>query len=83
MKCLRVHGEISHGGTVFRSHVGNGGAVGEGKSGGAGSIEFNKLSDHLVLAEDLRDSESQVCRCGSRGKFPRKVKTDDFWSEEG
>ena len=52
-----IDGEIAHGGPVFRGHVGDRGAVGEGEFGGTGPVKFDKLSDHLVLAEDLGDGQ--------------------------
>ena len=78
-----VDGEIPHGGTVFRGHVGDRGAVGEGEFGGTGPVKFDKLSDHLVLSEDLSDGQGQVGGGGGGGKFPGEVKANDLRGEEG
>ena len=50
-----IHREDTHGGPIFRGHVGNGGAIREGKRLGSLAVELDKFSDHLCGAEHLRD----------------------------
>lgn len=78
-----VDGEVAHGGAVFWGHVGDGGPIGQGKFGGAGSIKLNELTDDFVLAENLGNGEGEICGGGSRGEFAGEVNADDFGGEEG
>jgi len=55
-----VHREEAHGGAVFRCHVGDGGAVGQGQGGGALAEELHELAHHLFLAQQLGDGEDQI-----------------------
>ena len=78
-----IHGEIAHGGSVFRSHIGDRRPVRQGELGGAGAVELDKLPDHFVLAKDLGDRERQIGGRGGGGQFPGKIKTDHFGGQEG
>ncbi len=46
-----VNREESHGGAIFGSHVGDGGAVRQHECCRAGAEEFDELADHFVAAQ--------------------------------
>ena len=48
------------GGAVFRRHVAERGAVGDGQMREAGAEEFDELADHAALAQHFGDGEHQV-----------------------
>ena len=48
-----VHGEEGGGGAVLGTHVGDGGAVGDGQLGHAGAEELHELAHHAHLAQVL------------------------------
>ena len=50
-----VDGKEAHGRSVFGRHVRDGRAVDQRQCGGAGSEEFNELSNHLGRAQQLGD----------------------------
>ena len=62
-----VYGEVAHRGSIFGGHVGDGGAVGEGKFGGSRAVELDEFSDDFVLAKDLGDGEGRIGGGGGGG----------------
>ena len=80
---FRIDGEVAHGGAVFGSHVGDGGAVREGEAGGAGAEELDKLADDLVFTEKLGDGEGEVRGGGGGRELAREIEADDLRGEEG
>eukprot|EP00732_Lithocolla_globosa_P001975 Lithocolla_globosa_v1_NODE_1144_length_2839_cov_59.750449.p6 type:complete len:110 gc:universal NODE_1144_length_2839_cov_59.750449:1665-1994(+) len=48
-RCL-VNREVAHGGAILRCHVGDGGAVGNGKPGTAWPEKLNKLANNTLFA---------------------------------
>ena len=57
---LFVDREKSHGGAVLRRHVANGGAIRHGQGGRAFAIKLDKLADHFLCAEQLRNVQDEV-----------------------
>ena len=49
-------------GAVFRRHVAECGAVGNGQIGHAGTEIFDELADHAALAQHLRDGQDEIGR---------------------
>ncbi len=62
---LPVDREEAAGGAVFRGHVGDGRAVGEGERLQARAAELDELADHPVAAQHLGHGEHQVGRRGA------------------
>ena len=59
-----VDREKAHGGAIFGSHVGDGGAIGDAETGKSGAIELDEFSDDAFLAQYFGDGEDQV-GCGA------------------
>ncbi len=55
-----VNREEAAGGAVFRGHVADGGAVGQGQGGQAITKEFDELAHHALLAQHLGHGQHQV-----------------------
>ena len=55
-----IHREKATGRAVFRGHVGDGGAVGQGQIGQAVAVEFDELAHHAFLAQHLCHGQHQV-----------------------
>ncbi len=59
---LGIDGEKTHRRAVFRRHVGDGGAVGQGQARGALAVKFDELAHHLAGAQHLGGVQRQVRR---------------------
>ncbi len=57
---LSVHGEESHSGTIFGSHVGKSGPIGQRHLGEPGAKEFYKLADDPMFPQHLGHGQHQV-----------------------
>ncbi len=78
-----IEGEEAHGSTVFRSHVGHGGAVGQGKAGCTFTEEFHELAHHALLAQHLGDVQGQIGSGDTLSQFAAQVDTHDLRHQEG
>ena len=78
-----VDWEIPHRGSVFRGHVGDGRAIGEGQFCGPWAIEFDEFTDDFVLPKDLGDGECEIGGGRAGRKFPREIESNDFRGQEG
>ena len=75
--------EKAAGGTIFRCHVGDGGAVGQSECRQAGAEELDELVDHTLLAQHLRHQQHKV-GCGHTFfQFARHLETNDFRQQHG
>ena len=77
-----VEGEETHGGTVFRCHVGHGGAVRQGKTGSAFAEEFHELAHHALLAQHLGDVQGQIRGGDALAQLAAQVHTHDLRHQE-
>ena len=78
-----VHGEEPHRRSILRSHICDGGPVGQAQGFCSGTIEFDKLSDHSMLAQHFGDPKGQV---GGRNSFSQfAVEADAYYlrNQEG
>ncbi len=58
-----IDGEKAQGGTVFRSHVGQRGPIGNRQVFHAGPKKFHKFFNHIVLAQQFGNGQYQIgCR---------------------
>ena len=73
-----IDGEEADGGAVFGRHVADGGAIGQGQRGDAGSVELDELADHAFLAQHLRDGEHQVGGGAAFGQTALQLEADHF-----
>ena len=55
-----VDREEAHRGTVFRRHVRDGRAIGEGEGFGTFAEELNEFTDHFGFAEDFGEAQGEV-----------------------
>ena len=78
-----VHREETHGGPVFRRHVGDGGAVRQGEVLRTRAVEFDELAHHAVLPQHLREVQGQVGGGDSLRKLTVQADTHHFRDEEG
>ena len=77
-----IDGEEAHRGAVFRSHVGDRRAVGEGEADSTCSVELNELTNDLGFAKHFGDGEDEV-RCGDAWlERTGEVDTDHIGGEE-
>ena len=74
---FRVDREKAHGGAIFGSHVGDGGAVGKREAGKSGAVKFDEFSDDAFLAQHLRDGEDEVGGRGAFGQAAVQLEADD------
>ena len=79
---LVVDREEAHGGAVFRGHVGDRRAVGQGQRRGAFAEELDELAHHLGLAQHLGDGEHQVGGGDRLVEFALQVNADHVRGQE-
>ena len=79
----RVNREEAAGRTIFRSHVGNGGAVRQGECGQAGAKKFDEFSDHGFFAQHLGDQQHEVRGGDAFHEFTSEFEADDFRQQHG
>ena len=60
-----VGGEEAGGGSVFRRHVAEGGAVGDIEGGRAFAEEFDDFADDFCFSQQLGEGQHEVGRCDS------------------
>ena len=65
-------------GTIFRSHVGDGGPIGKAHVGESGAVEFDEFPDHAFFAEHLGDGERQIRSRHSFLQFSGDLEADHF-----
>ncbi len=63
---------------VFGSHVGDGGAIGDGHVIQTFAEELDEFFDDAVAAENLRDREHQIGGCRSFRQFAVQLEADDL-----
>ena len=73
---LLIDGEDRTGSTVFGAHVAQGRAVGQGDVPDTGTEELDKFAHHPGLAEQLRNCEHEVGRCGSLRQLTGQFQSD-------
>ena len=73
-----VDREETAGGTVFRRHVRDRGAVGEGHVVEAGAVELDEFGDDALFAQHLDDGENEVCRGDAFLELAGQFEADDF-----
>lgn len=78
-----IDGEVSHGGSVLRGHVGNSSTISEGKLLDGITEELNKLANDSTLTEHLHDSESQISGSGLLGELSGKSESDNLGKYHG
>ena len=75
---LLIDREDAAGCAVLRCHVGDGGAIGEGKLLQSRPEEFDELADDAVLAQHLGNGQNEVgCGC-SGGEFVLQPNANDL-----
>ena len=80
---LAVDGEEAAGGAVFRGHVGDGGAVGDGKMVERRAEELDELADHALLAKHLGDGEHEVGRGRTLRHLAGQAEADHVGDQHG
>ncbi len=83
LESLLVHREEAHGGAVLGGHIGDGGAVGERERADAGTVVFDKLAHHALLAQHLGDGEHQVGGGAALIEAAMEFKTDHRGQQHG
>ena len=79
---LGIDREDAHGGPVFRRHIRNGGAVGEGERLGSLAVEFDEFADDLCGAKHLGHAQGKIGCGDSFAETAREVNSDNFRREE-
>lgn len=80
---LSVDREVTHGSTVFRSHVSNGSSISKSDVFTARSEEFNKLSDDTTLSEHLSAGQNEISSGHVVSEFTGQTETNDFRQDHG
>jgi hypothetical protein len=65
---LIVHGEETHGGSVLRGHVGDGGTICEGELRNTGAVELYEFSDYSLSSQALKNMKFINFREGKKGE---------------
>ena len=78
-----VNREDAAGGAELRSHVADGGAVGQWHRGDALAIELDELADHAVLAQHVGDGQDHVGGGDALGNRTGELEADDARHEHG
>ncbi|MCY1501117.1 hypothetical protein D9M68_351800 [compost metagenome] len=78
-----VHREEAAGSAVFRSHVGDGGAVGQGQVGQAVAVELDEFPHHALLAQHLGDGEHQVGGGDAFAELAGELEADHLGNQHG
>mmetsp|Transcript_2208 Transcript_2208/g.5228 ORF Transcript_2208/g.5228 Transcript_2208/m.5228 type:complete len:373 (-) Transcript_2208:195-1313(-) len=68
-----VRGKETHRGTIFRSHVGQRGTIGQRDMRGTRTEELDKLANHAVFAQGLGDGEHKIRRGATGGQFAHQT----------
>ena len=79
---LFVDGEETHGGAVFRRHVGQRRAVGHAQGRRALAEELDELADHAGLAQAFGDEQHQVGGGGAFGQAALELDADHVGRQE-
>ncbi len=77
-----IDAEKAHGRTVFRSHVGDGGTIGQRQSLRAGTIEFHKLANDFRFAKHFRHAQHEIGRRDTCCQFAAEVNPHHFRHQE-
>jgi hypothetical protein len=80
---LAVDGEEAAGGAIFRRHIGDGGAVGQGQIIQAGPVEFDEFADHPLLAQHLGHGQHQIGRRRPLLQLAGQLEADDLGDQHG
>ncbi len=80
---FRIDREEAAGRTIFRRHIGDGGAVLQRHVVEAGPVEFDEFADHALLAQHLRDGEHQIGGGDAFAQFACQLEADDFGNQHG
>ena len=78
-----VDGEEAAGRAIFRSHIGDGGAVRQGQGLEAGAEELDEFADDALLAQHLRHGEHDVRRRHAFAHLAGQFEADDFRQQHG
>lgn len=78
-----IRREVSHGCTVFWSHVGDGGSVGETEIGDTRTEEFYKFTNNSTFSESVSDLKDQISSSDVFPKRSLKSETDNFGKDHG
>lgn len=73
-----VDREETTGGAVFRCHVGDGCAVGQGQLGQAVPVELDELAHHAFLAQHLCHGQHQVSGSDALPQLAGQLEADHF-----
>ncbi len=75
-KRLRVDGKEAAGRAIFRSHVGERGAVGDRHGVEAGAEKFDEFADDALLAQHLGDGQNEIGRGHPLAQFALQPESD-------
>ncbi|MDT4805262.1 hypothetical protein FQZ97_380650 [compost metagenome] len=76
-----VHREEAAGSAIFRRHVGNGGAVGQGQVGQAIAVELDEFPYYAFLAQHLGDGQNQVGGGNAFAQLAGELEADDLGNQ--
>ena len=82
-QCLLVDWKITHGGPIFRRHVGDGRPVRQAQRGKTRPEKFDKTPDHAFGAQKTGNGQNQVCCSCSRGQGTVQAHADHFGDLQG
>jgi len=80
---LSIDWEISHGGTVFWGHVGDGGSISKSQVLAAWSVEFDELANDTSLSEHLDAGKDKIGSGGMCWEFSSQSEADNFRQDHG
>ena len=80
---LGIDREEAAGGAIFRRHIGQRGAIGEGERIEAGAVIFDEAAHHAFLAQHLGGGEHQIGGGHAFGQVAGELEADDFGDEHG
>lgn len=78
-----INREVSHSGTVFRSHVGNGGTISQRDVLDTRAEELDELADDTALSEHIDAGQDKIGGSGTLRKVTGELETDDFRKDHG
>lgn len=80
---LLIDGEVSHGGSVLGSHVGDGGSVSQAEVLETWSEELDEFSDDSSLSKLLSDGQDQIGGGDVLSETSVQLESNNFWQDHG